>query len=65
MTIKDIEKTVTKLPRKKLAAFRAWFYRFDGRVWDKQFKEDVKMGKLDGLSNKAIEDFKKDKCQSL
>ena len=65
MTIKDIEDTVAKLPKKKLVAFRAWFYKFDGRAWDRQFEADVKAGKLDALSCKAINDFKKDKCQEL
>lgn len=52
MTIKDIEKAVTKLPAKKLAAFRAWFFKFENRAWDKQFERDVKAGKLDRVAKK-------------
>ncbi len=65
MTIKDIEKKVAKLPRGKLAAFRAWFYRFDAQAWDKQFEDDAQGGKLDRMAEKAMEDFKKGKCQEL
>lgn len=65
MTIRDIEKAVSKLPTKKLAAFRVWFYKFEARVWDKQFDEDARAGKLDNLGNKAIEDFKNGHCQEL
>lgn len=65
MSIRDIERAVTKLPAKKLAAFRTWFYKFEARTWDKQFETDVKAGKLDGLANKAVEDFKKGHCRPL
>ena len=50
MTIRDIEQKIAKLPRKKLVAFRAWFFKFDGQAWDKQFKEDAQAGKLDALA---------------
>ena len=65
MTIRDLEKAVTKLPAKKLMAFRAWFYKFETCVWDKQFEKDVNSGKLDTLGDKAREDFKKGRCQEL
>lgn len=29
MTLRDLKKKVAKLPRRKLAAFRVWFYKFD------------------------------------
>ena len=65
MAMKDIEKVIAKLPRRKLAAFRAWFFKFDARSWDKQFKEDAQAGKLDALANEAIDDFRKGKCREL
>ena len=65
MTIKDIEHVIARLPEKKLATFRVWFHKFDARIWDKQFKEDVKSGKFDKLAGKAIEDFKKDHCSEI
>ena len=65
MKIRDIEQAVTKLPRQKLFAFRVWFYKYDAQIWDKQFREDVKSGRLDLAADKAIEDFKKDRCNEL
>ena len=65
MTIRDIEHAIAKLPTKKLAAFRAWFHKFDARTWDKQFQEDVKAGKLDRVADKAIAEYKKGQCQEL
>ena len=65
MTIKNIEELIAKLPPRQLAAFRAWFYKFDARTWDKQFEEDANTGKLDIVSEKAIEDYKKGRCREL
>ena len=62
MTIRDIEKNVSRLPARKLAAFRTWFYKFEARAWDKQFERDVNGGKLEALGNKAIRDFEKGHC---
>jgi hypothetical protein len=64
MTIRDIERVIAKLPQRKLAAFRAWFFKFDGRAWDKQFKEDAQAGKFDSLANEAIRDFNNGKCRT-
>ena len=65
MTIRDIEALISKLPPKQLAAFRTWFHRFDARTWDRQFEQDVKTGKLDIVAEKAIEDYKKGRCEEL
>ena len=63
VTIKDIEKAVTKLPAKKFVVFRTWFYRFENNAWDKQFEEDVKKGKLDAFAEEAVRVFKKGHCR--
>ena len=47
------------------ARFRAWFEEFDAKVWDKQFEEDVKLGKLDHLANQAIDDFRVGNCTEV
>lgn len=65
MTIKDIEKAVTRLPAKKLASFRAWFYKFENRMWDKQFNQDVKSGKFDRVAEEAARDYKSGRCREL
>ncbi|MBI4378674.1 MAG: hypothetical protein HY578_06230 [Nitrospinae bacterium] len=56
-TVQDIEREVSSLPLKELAEFRAWFEEFDAQVWDKQFEEDARSGRLDKVAKKAIEDF--------
>ncbi len=64
-TVQKIEKEVSNLSREELAEFRAWFEEFDAVIWDKQFEEDVKSGKLDELAESAIKDFKKGKFKEI
>jgi hypothetical protein len=63
--LKEIEEAVSNLQQKELAEFRAWFEEFDAVVWDKQFDEDVRLGKLNKIAEKAIDDYKKGKCKEL
>lgn len=56
-TIQEIEHAVSRLSEQELARFREWFEEFDAQVWDRQFEQAAKSGKLDKLSNKAIADF--------
>jgi hypothetical protein len=64
-TIQKIEKEVSNLSREELAEFRDWFEEFDAAIWDKQFEEDVRSGKLDKLAEEAIKDFKKGKFKEI
>ena len=54
--VKDIEDEVAKLSVRELAAFREWFAKFEAEIWDRQFEEDVKAGKLDHLAERARRD---------
>ncbi len=65
VTIQEIEKAVSNLPSEDLAKFRAWFEEFDAQLWDRQFEEDVRSGKLDNIANKALADFKEGKFAEL
>ncbi len=64
-TIQELQSIVSQLSADELARFRKWFDKFDAEVWDRQFEEDVKSGKLDRLANQAIADFKAGKCKQL
>ena len=63
--IQELQSIVSQLSADELARFREWFDKFDAEVWDRQFEEDVKSGKLDRLANQAIADFKAGKCKQL
>jgi len=59
--LKEIEEAVSNLKEKEFTEFREWFEKFDALVWDKQFNEDVKSGKLDKVAKRAIDEYNKKK----
>ena len=63
--IEQLEQRVKKLSQQDLAKFRAWFVEYDARVWDAQIEADSKAGKLDGLINEALTDYKSGKAREL
>src|SRR3989442_2355925 len=54
--VTEIETQVEKLTPRELAAFRAWFVKYDTEVWDRQFEADAKSGKFDRLTARARRD---------
>ena len=56
-SVEAIQLAVSQLSRDELAEFREWYEEFDAEVWDREFEEDVKAGRLDELSEKAMVDF--------
>jgi hypothetical protein len=63
--IEQLEQRVENLPPEDLAKFRSWFVEFDARVWDARIEADAKAGKLDGLINEALADYKAGKAREL
>ena len=64
-TVQELENAVARLPDPELHKFRAWFSEFDAQKWDREFEEDAKSGKLDGLADKALRDFSLGRCSEL
>lgn len=56
--VKDIQEAVTRLSADDLARFRSWFDDFDAKIWDEQFEDDAKAGRLDALADRALADFR-------
>jgi hypothetical protein len=54
----EIQSAVSNLSPEELSRFRAWFAQFDAESWDRQFEEDVEAGRLEGLADQAIQDFR-------
>jgi hypothetical protein len=65
MTIKDLEKAVAKLPPHQFAKFRVWFDEFDAARFNQKIERDAKSGKLDGMADQAIDDFRKGRAREL
>ncbi len=64
-TVEDIEKALTELPADQLAQFRAWFETFDAARFDERIEQDAKAGRLDGLADRAITDFRAGRAREL
>ena len=64
-TIKEIENAVLKLPKKDLMKFRDWFIEYDAELWDEQFENDVKKGRLDSIADNAINEYKNGRCKEI
>ena len=64
-TAEQIESAVAQLSPDELRRFRAWFDEFDADEWDKQLDEDVQLGRLDKLADRAIQDFRAGRCTEL
>ena len=60
-TAQEIQLAVSQLSADELARFREWFDRCDAEVWDRQFEEDAKSGKLNQVVKQAIADFRSGK----
>jgi hypothetical protein len=64
-SVPEIEQAIRQLSPEELASFRAWFAAFDAELWDRQFEDDVKAGRLDSLANEALKDLKEGRCSDL
>jgi hypothetical protein len=54
--VDNLERQVKDLSPQEFAAFRKWFFAYDGEAWDRQLEQDVVAGKLDALAEKALRD---------
>ena len=63
--VKELQSAGSQLSAEELARFRAWFDEFDADVWDGQFEEHAKSGKLDQIANRAIANFRAGKHKQL
>ena len=65
MQVQEIIENIQKLPKEELKSLFRWIEEFEQKLWDQEFEEDVKSGKLDKLAEQAIKDYKAGKCQEL
>jgi hypothetical protein len=64
-TLDEIEKAVAKLRPDELARFRVWFETFEAERFDRRIERDAAAGKLDGLAEEALADFRKGRAREL
>ncbi len=61
----DVGQPLKELSPKGLTAFCRWFTKFDAEAWDRQFKADIKAGKLDSLAERALRDHAAGRCTKV
>lgn len=64
-SLQEIEAAIAQLPPGDIAALRGWFAELDAAEWDRQFEADVAAGRLDKLSEQALEDLRQGHCTDL
>lgn len=57
-TVEEIKSALIDLTPDELRRFREWFEQIDDALWDRQFEEDVKAGRLDKAADRAIQGFR-------
>jgi len=63
MSIEDLKNAVAKLSPDQFAKFRDWFEAFDAARFDQKIERDAKGGKLDGLAEQALADFRQGRAR--
>ena len=63
--VEQIESRIKSLSPGDLAELRAWFAEFDARAWDRQIEADSVAGKLDGLVEESMSEYKAGKSRAL
>jgi len=65
MQVYELIENIKKLPKNDLRILLEWIENFEQELWDKEFEEDVRLGKLDKLAEQTIRDFRAGKCLKL
>jgi hypothetical protein len=64
-SLQEIETAISQLSTDELTAFRVWFAKFDAEIWDRQFEEDVALGRLNKLADRALQHLREGRCTDL
>jgi hypothetical protein len=64
-TVEDIEKAIAELPAAEFDRFRAWFESFDAQRFDEKIERDARAGKLDGLAERALAEYRAGHAREL
>jgi len=57
MSIQEIEKAITQLPKSQLTELVAWLADYHQQVWESQIENDLDSGRLDSLIAKAEQEY--------
>jgi hypothetical protein len=63
--LEKLAREVQRLSRAEMAAFRAWFRKYDSDEWDRQVEEDIQTGKLDSLAEEAVSAYRAGRTREI
>jgi len=63
--LEQIEKSIAALSDQELKELASWFEELRWERWDRQFEDDVKVGRLDRLADEALADFNAGRTRPL
>lgn len=55
--VEEIEKAIVRLSPDELSRFQKWYEEFEAERWDAQIAADADSGKLDFLTNEAMDEY--------
>jgi hypothetical protein len=63
--VQELERAVAALPAREYGRFRRWFLEEDWKKWDRQIEEDSLSGKLDFLTEQALDAKKRRRLRAI
>jgi hypothetical protein len=64
-TVEPIKAAMLKLSPQELSQLADWVLDLDEQRWDQQIEQDIAIGKLDFLAQKALAEFEVSSCQTI
>ncbi len=64
-TVEEITAAIEQLSADDVARIRAWLAEFAERLWDEQIERDERVGRLDALIDKAMEEHRAGRTRPL
>jgi hypothetical protein len=65
MSVKEIEKAITQLPRNEITELSQWFEEFQNQIWDEKIERDANAGRFDKLIEQAKAQYAAGRCKPL
>jgi len=63
--VEEVESQIRTLSPGEFQQLRAWMAEHDAEIWDRQFRADVQVGKLDAIADRALRDFAENRSTEL
>jgi len=63
--VEELESQIMGLLPEEFRELRVWVAEHDAEVWDRQFDNDVRAGKLDAIADQALRDFSENRASDL